>query len=268
MIDEILIVSDVDNTLLTVEEGIPDVNITAIKDFTARGGRFTVATGRSVDGIRRAAIQCGVNCPIVVFNGSAVYDLENEKFIWSTTLHKSFYDDLVYIYENTDFAGIFCHTEEGLQVVRVNEYAYKLIEDEKITYELKPLVDVNRNMFKILFSLSEENMEKMAAITNKLANKNVRYARTNKHYYEMIPTTASKSEALRHLCKYLGVKADHLCAVGDYFNDEDMLREAAFAGCPKNAPQEIKELCDVIVADCRHGAVAEFIRKCEERYNI
>ena len=44
---DLLVVSDLDGTLLTSSEGLPGCNAAMLRLFSALGGRFTVATGRS-----------------------------------------------------------------------------------------------------------------------------------------------------------------------------------------------------------------------------
>ena len=50
---DLLVVSDMDNTLLTAKEGVPSCNRVTIQLFCELGGRFTVATGRPVECVRR-----------------------------------------------------------------------------------------------------------------------------------------------------------------------------------------------------------------------
>ncbi len=48
-ISDILIVSDIDGTLLREANGLSEENRAAIKRFTDKGGRFTVSTGRAIE---------------------------------------------------------------------------------------------------------------------------------------------------------------------------------------------------------------------------
>lgn len=50
---DILVVSDMDNTLLTPEDGVPFVNQVTMRLFCALGGHFTVATGRTMESAGR-----------------------------------------------------------------------------------------------------------------------------------------------------------------------------------------------------------------------
>ena len=55
---DLLVVSDLDGTLLTSSEGLPGCNAAMLRLFSALGGRFTVATGRSPSSARRARSRC------------------------------------------------------------------------------------------------------------------------------------------------------------------------------------------------------------------
>ena len=49
----VLVVSDVDNTLLSGTTGLPQENLEALRRFCALGGSITLATGRNVPSARR-----------------------------------------------------------------------------------------------------------------------------------------------------------------------------------------------------------------------
>ena len=52
-LNEILVVSDIDGTLLEAGFGIPKENIETIERFTNLGGRFTLASGRGIASVIR-----------------------------------------------------------------------------------------------------------------------------------------------------------------------------------------------------------------------
>ena len=61
---DLLVVSDMDNTLLTAKEGVPSCNRVTIQLFCELGGRFTVATGRPVESVRAALGDLALSCPL------------------------------------------------------------------------------------------------------------------------------------------------------------------------------------------------------------
>ena len=61
-ISDILIVTDVDGTLLREADGLSAENREAIKRFTDKGGHFTVSTGRAIEAcFGRFNYKCAVN---------------------------------------------------------------------------------------------------------------------------------------------------------------------------------------------------------------
>ncbi len=71
---DILLTVDFDRTLTAPDSTIPQRNLDAIRDFMARGGAFTVNTGRSVPMFRKLRERIPANVPYLLYNGSAAWD--------------------------------------------------------------------------------------------------------------------------------------------------------------------------------------------------
>ena len=80
-ISDILIITDVDGTLLREKNGISRENLEAIKRFTDKGGRFTVSTGRAIDVAKPLLEKIPINAPSVHINGGYFYDWQNDEII-------------------------------------------------------------------------------------------------------------------------------------------------------------------------------------------
>ena len=79
-------------------------------------------------------------------------------------------------------------------------------------------------------------------------------------------STANKGTAVRKLAELLGVPMENTGAIGDYYNDLDMLKSVKHPACAGQAPEEIKEICEFIACHCNDGAVADFILYIENKY--
>ncbi|HRT81859.1 MAG TPA: HAD hydrolase family protein, partial [Oscillospiraceae bacterium] len=79
-----LVVSDVDGTLNSKFRRLPKNNFNAIKRFVQElNGNFTLASGRSVSSIEKHYRALPLNdIPVVVLNGSGIFDFKSEKMIW------------------------------------------------------------------------------------------------------------------------------------------------------------------------------------------
>lgn len=69
-LQDIFLVSDLDGTLIGANHTIPQRNIDAIRRFQEQGGRFAVATGRSVNSGERYCRQVQPKGLCVMLNGS------------------------------------------------------------------------------------------------------------------------------------------------------------------------------------------------------
>ena len=85
---DILVVSDMDNTLLTPEDGVPFVNQVTMRLFCALGGHFTVATGRTMESAGRHLDSMTLSAPAILYGGGVIYDFEHDIRIRNTLLSK------------------------------------------------------------------------------------------------------------------------------------------------------------------------------------
>ena len=73
-IKDILVLSDIDNTLLVADKGIPEYNIQMIKKFQELGGKFTIATGRSLESVSHYLDKIELSAPAIIYNGGGIFD--------------------------------------------------------------------------------------------------------------------------------------------------------------------------------------------------
>ena len=76
LFSDVLLTVDYDRTLTAPDSTIPERNLDAIRYFMENGGVFTVNTGRSVPMSKAFRDKVPVNAPLLLYNGSAAYDLQ------------------------------------------------------------------------------------------------------------------------------------------------------------------------------------------------
>ena len=69
-------------------------------------------------------------------------------------------------------------------------------------------------------------------------------------YYEIMPEGVSKGQALKDLCRYLKIPVENTIAIGDYFNDIELLQAAGRSVAVQNAPGEVQLVADEITSAC------------------
>ena len=128
-----------------------------------------------------------------------------------------------------------------------------------------------KNINKIIYFLEKEEQRRAVyGIAEKYKEECVFYNTgisingLQQNYIEQMPTGVSKAEALKKLCGILGIKDGKFFAIGDYYNDVEMLKCADISAAPLEAPEDVKIAASTVVGSAAEGAVADFIEYLEE----
>ena len=80
-------------------------------------------------------------------------------------------------------------------------------------------------------------------------------------YLEMMPSNVSKTSAIEILMEKYNIKRSEIIAMGDNYNDIDMIKFAGIGVAMENAPDKVKQYADHITLSNDHDGVAEAIKK-------
>ena len=81
-----------------------------------------------------------------------------------------------------------------------------------------------------------------------------------RNYVEIIPKTVSKASGLMKVRELFDIKKGNMFAIGDYYNDIEMLKYADVSAVVNTAPDDVKCYADYIATSCKDAAVADFIK--------
>ena len=110
--DGVLLVSDFDDTLYGADLRVPPANVEAIDYFTRGGGTFTIATGRAHPTFAPHARCVAINAPVILSNGSALYDFSADRMVYETFLPDRAREDLDALRKEQARFGPIPHKEE------------------------------------------------------------------------------------------------------------------------------------------------------------
>lgn len=264
--DGCLLLSDIDGTLVYDGE-IPEENLRAIKHFTDNGGLFSIATGRSVEATRPYAVQTGANCGVVVSNGAIIYDYNSEAPIFERHLPDSARPVLTDIVAKFPLVGAEIHDGRKLYLVNRTDATDAHMEYEHIFAEDIPLDEAyRRNWTKLLFACFDGvEMSRLHDYADTLSLEGCYFLKTADIYFELTCDGVNKGAALDILAKHYDIDTDKVFAIGDYYNDAEMLKTAGISAACAGAPDDIKSLADYTACECQQGSVADFIYYLEKR---
>jgi Cof subfamily protein (haloacid dehalogenase superfamily) len=114
---------------------------------------------------------------------------------------------------------------------------------------------------KVLCMGDEDEIERLELSLKKEMYGELTVYRSKPTYLEIMHHTVSKTSAIRFLHEKLKIKQSEIIAVGDNFNDIDMLQYSGIGVAMGNAPKQVKEIADKMTLTNDDHGVAKVIEK-------
>ena len=258
------LISDIDGTLLPSDGIIPQRNIEAIRRFAAQGGKFGVATGRSLRFTVEQIKHLPINIPCIICNGSAIYDMQADQILMELPLPDTAKAYTREILEEMPHIGVVMMRNDGDETMQSEEDFIKQV----ITWETLPLhqskIDViTGSFYKLIFYVQPKDKEAFLAYLNKKNYPDVRFVASHHTLIEMLPCQSRKGFALEKMIDMGMTTRENLVAVGDYYNDLEMILLAGTGATLCDAPDDLKGIADLVVGTCEQGAIADVVEYLE-----
>lgn len=266
-----LFISDLDGTLLDNNASITNKTANLLNVAIEKGADFTVATARTLATAKQILSEVHLNYPLILMNGVLVYDLQKEKYLFSATLDKNIFYNIIdvlnkhhiepFIYTiddnkmNTYYKNLSTKAMLDFYEERYKKYYksftkidnYSEIENHNIiyftlinTYDiLKPVYDDISKIDGIEITFYDDHY------TDDL------------WYMEIFSKTASKKKAVEFLGNIL--KPKNVTCFGDNTNDIPMFEIADYSVAVANANSLVKEKANEIIGANVDNAVAQFV---------
>ncbi|MBC2578812.1 HAD family hydrolase [Clostridium sp. DJ247] len=261
-----LLVSDMDGTLIDNDGKISEKNIKAINSFVERGGIFTLATGRMVESARRYLHLININIPVILYNGTKIYDYNKEETIYELFLEDKIKSIIKQIKQYDASLGIEIYCEENVCIFNHCRFTKRFDAKRPDVYYDIPERLWNTNWTKVLILGEEEQIDKLEEDFISIFGQ-VNLVRSGENFLEILPQNTSKGHALHRLCEMINIDISNTISVGDNMNDYEMLKKSGYGFCVANANKkllnEIKYKCS---SNDKH-AIEYVVKWAEENLN-
>lgn len=260
-----LVVSDIDGTLNNKIRKLPRRNYNAIKEFTERGGKFTLASGRLQSSLERNYNRITPNQPAIVLNGAGIYDFDKREMIWRSTIGEKGREFVKYISEEFDeifkSVDIGVYFDDYVYIVRNGLLSNVTMLGDKAKYEIVKSVDdvPKEGWMKVIFWSNPFTIEKLRKVISTLENPDANFMLSSILTLEMLQKDTHKGVGIMKLADMLGIEKSHVAAIGDYYNDWDMLQTVGLPACAGQAPSSIHKICKFEACHCNKGCVADLL---------
>lgn len=265
-----LVVSDIDGTLNNKLRRTPKVNTRAIDRFVhTLNGNFTLASARNVQSLTPHYINLpDVTTPAIVLNGAGIYDFSKKEMIWFNPISKSGQEVIRKTMKKFSSLEIGIFTDDMIYLVRPRIMSPCMMAMDSLKH--KKCADIDEvpegRWGKVIFFCYPWLKEKIKNYVKSISGDELAYIDTAIVSFDMVNKTTHKGNAVLELASILGVPEHNIGAIGDYYNDLDMLKTVKHPACCKQAPEEIHKVCEFHACHCNNGAVADFLRYIEGKY--
>ena len=249
-----LVVSDIDGTLNNKMRRLPKRNYDAIKRFTELGGNFTLASGRLQSSLERNYNRITPNQPAVILNGAGIYDYGKKGRDFVRYIAKEF-DEIA---KSVDIGIYFA---DYVYIVKSGLFAKGTMYFDKARHEyVRSIDDVPEDgWMKVIFWSNPVVINKLKKLIDRMENPDANFMASSLFTLEMLQKDTHKGVGIMKLADMLGIEKSHVAAIGDYYNDWDMLRTVGLPACAGQAPSSIHKICKFEACHCNNGCVADLL---------
>ncbi|OBR66382.1 hydrolase [Paenibacillus oryzae] len=257
-----LIAIDVDDTLLRDDLTVSEGTKKAMEAAIAKGVTVTLATGRMFASAQKIAKQIELNVPIITYQGALVKTLLDGQVLYERNVPT---DAAAELYD-------YC-LKHGLHLqVYVNDVLYGTEDNDKIKaysalskipYRIQEDYSalITQPLNKLLIIDQPERLDQIALELQPLIGDRVHMTKSKAHYLEFMHKEGTKGHALQFMAEHLGCSMDETIAIGDAWNDREMIQAAGLGVAMANSVDSLKELADYVTLSNNEDGVRHVIEK-------
>ncbi|MBE9092855.1 Cof-type HAD-IIB family hydrolase [Tychonema sp. LEGE 07203] len=264
-----LLVLDIDGTIAGLSNEIRKPVKQAILAAESRGVKVAVATGRMYQSALRFHSEIGSTLPLICYQGAWIQDPATQKRLRHLSLSKQTALQLLDYFEEVhsrSILSIHFYIDDKLYVPQIT--AATRIYAQRSGIEPIVIKDLRRDIpgepTKVLALC--ENPE---ALDGLLSSMRKRYTpaelyltRSVATFFEATHPLASKGDGVQYLAEeLLGLQPAQVMAIGDNFNDLEMISYAGVGVAMGNAPDGVKAGADWVAPDVEEDGVAAAIEE-------
>ena len=253
-----LFVADMDGTLLDDSKQLSSKDIGAIKKLQDFGIRFAVATGRHDSMIKSYLKHLDLHVPVISCNGAVVREPFSDKIFLAEALPQA----------------------QSLQVIDIcrkygadfHIYGHENIYGEKLSHKMLYYHNLNKTLpsdertklvvvddskeivlngpeplYKFLI-ISDQSQDLQDIIDNLSRAQGLTVTQSMTMLCDVMKAGITKAYALQKLSESLGIKSHEIAAIGDQYNDIDLIEYAGLGIAVANAEDALKEKAVIVTA--------------------
>lgn len=259
-----LVAMDLDDTLLRDDWTISPRVRDAIQKAQAQGVKVTIATGRMPISARPYAEQLGLDVPVITYHGAMIQQAISGDILFRRVIPSALASEIV-----QDIKGrgnyVQVYLKDRVITQTLNEWAEEYARIASVSIEEADLSSIlaqePEGVEKILVIGEEFKLDQMVPFLKQSYGEKVHITKSKPHFMEIVESSVNKGAALASLAEGFGISRQDVMAIGDSFNDLEMIQYAGVGVAMGNARKEIKDQADAVTLTNEEDGVAEAIER-------
>ena len=269
-----MVVTDLDGTLLNDDHCLSENDLRTLERLKASGVVRVIATGRNIFSAKKVIYPDFPIDYLIFSSGAGLIDWKTKEILFSFELSS---DQVVHISnflinQNIDFMlhkpipenHNFLYYHSGnhnpdfvRRVKLYSDYAVPLNSNLSEPGSACQFITIIPNDIFLFEQLKKSLPEfKVIRATSPLDGKTM--------WVEIFPATVSKAKAAQWLCEARKINREHVLAIGNDYNDLDLLHWAKHSYVVANAPVELKCQFDITRSNLESGFTRAVLKNIEE----
>ncbi len=261
-----IVFSDIDGTLLNEQRELSETTILEIKKLKDKVP-FILISARMPAAMKHLQKELEIEeLPIISYNGGLV--IVDNKVVSSTEISLEIIEDLSALN-----AEINCHLslyhKDDWYVPEMDQWALREENNTKVTPQVKSNSEViqkwrseSKGAHKIMAMGKETHIDKIQDYLIRKYPEELHLYRSKDTYLEIANKKISKFTAIEFLLKqHYRISIEEAIAIGDNYNDVEMLRNIGYGIAVGNARREAREASNFIAEKSIEDGVAKSLMK-------
>ena len=259
-----LLALDLDGTLLDSRGRISQRNRLAIQNAREQGVRVALVTGRRFRDSRPIALELGLDIPLISHNGALTKHAETLQTVSVLPLPVAAARKALRVGREAGADALLSDDHQGLGVLVYdhlrggNTAAHRYVswarrihgdeEEQDAVKQVRSLEDyLDHDPIHLAFSGGCEEMDQLeeilkAALGNTVKVLSTKYIDQDFTLLDIVNPAASKGAGVAAAASELGATSEEIMAIGDNYNDLEMLLFAGTGVVMANAPLSLREI--------------------------
>lgn len=249
-----LLLFDLDGTLLRSDKTISKVTMQELEKCRKQGIMIGVSTSRSEKNCMEFIAE--LNPDVVISSAGALVKCRQE-YIYKAEFTKT--ETMELIQKARQICGEDC--EISIDTVDAHYWNYKIDPKQQDKSWGDSIYtdfhDFEQESLKMCVEIFDEKV--VEKLRQNLPDCDcVRFS--DGYWYKFTKKTATKENAILHICRECGITTDEIIAFGDDFADIGMLKLCGIGVAMGNAIDEVKAVADYVIGDNDHDGIGYYLQ--------